>query len=909
MRNYFFIIGFLCSSFILAQEYTIKGVVKEKQSKEALEAATVYAESVKDSTLISYTISEKDGSFELDLVSSLDRVNLFISYAGYGTTKKLLALKKTPLDLGEVLMEQQMEELEGVSVVAERRPITIKKDTLEYNADSFKARPDANVEELLKKLPGVEVDSDGKIMVNGRQVDKILVDGREFFGSDPKIATKNLPKEIVDKIQFTTTKTETEEFTGKESDSENKTLNITIKKGKNRGYFGRLAAGYGTDDKYQLNGMVNLFQDAERMSIIGGANNVNNTGFSMDGIYDMYGGPMNRVSVGGGSGITNSGNIGTNYSNRFKDKTNVRANYMYSGSSTFNESKTSRENILPDRYYFTESLSKSDSDADTHNADARFAFELDSTLRITMAPRFNITENIAANTSAQKSSDEDGNLINESATENVSENDRKSFNNNINIIKRLDRKGGYVSMGFNNANNINNGLMKLNTFRELYGDNPSQEEVRQLTTRSNRSDGYGINVNYRKPIVEKLFLDTKYNYNSNVQKNKIIVNDYDEITEEYTQFNEELSSDFIFKNIRQHASVGVNYAGKKLSVGIDGNWQNTQMSNDDKLQDVQFDKEFNNFFFSGRFRYQLENNKQVHLNYRSNVRVPNVNQLQPIENRINPTNIRVGNPDLNATVSHNLSLYYNNYDWKKKMGISVNSNLRLANDKIARITITDENLVRTTTYTNLDGDYSIGLGGSFNKQVKKDSVYEIKFNLNLNASYNNNVNFSNGIEFTSKTFNLTPRIGFNYNYKELIDVAPNYALTYSNASYTLENRDKVRFARHSAGVRTTTFWPKNVIWGNDISYSYNGNVSDDFDKSSVFWNMSIGMRVLKDKGLVKLFAYDLLDQNINTSRTAFGDVIQDNQSTVLKQYFLLSFSYKLDQFGGKRSKSGRRNYN
>ena len=912
------LIVLLFSSYLFSQEYTITGTVKENGTKNALEAATVFAETLKDSTLISYTISKDDGSFELQLNTNVTKANVMISYTGYNSKKRIIDLNKTNIDLGEILLDQQTQELEGVNVVGERIPIQIKKDTLEFNADSFKARPDANVEELLKKLPGVEVDSDGKITVNGREVNRVLVNGKAFFGNDPKIATKNLPKEIIDKIQITDTKTETEEFTGKDSDSEEKTINITIKEEKNKGHFGRATAGYGTDDRYQLNGMLNMFKGEERFSILAGKNNINSSGFSMDEIFDMVGNSGRRsVSVGGngsfsvnglnfgfGQGITTSTNIGGNYANEFSDKTEVTGDYFYGGSSSFNDTKTSRENILPDRRYFTERQSSFNGDTDSHRGNARFEFELDSTLKITIAPRFNLAKSLSSNSTMENATDEDGALINESQSRSVDENEQQSFSNNLDVIKRFGSKGQFLRVGFNNNNNVTDGSSNLNTLRSVYGNNPSEEEVDQLTKIDNRSDTYQAEIEFRQPIIKNLFADLEYRYNWQNQENSRIVNDFDAASNGYTDFNADLSSEFTFKNIQQRSTFGINYEGEALSVRVNANYQNTEMNNNDRLQNLEFDKDFNNIFFSSRVRYTLSRNKRIRFDYRSSVDIPSLSQLQPIENISNPTNIVVGNPDLDAALSHRVSFNYNNFDWRSRSGMFIYGAMNFENDKITRFTVTDDNFIRRTSYTNVDGNYSANVGASYGKQIKKDTTYTLGWRLRLNSGYNNDVSFSNGVEFTSKNFSFTPRLTFDYNYKELIDIEPGYSITFNNTSYTLDNLDKVKFITHNAELRTSTYWPKNIIWGNDIVYSYNGNVSEGFDKSSVFWNMSLGVQMFKEKGTLKLLAYDLLDQNINTRRTVAEDYIQDSQGTVLQRYFMLSFTWKFDKFGGKAPQRG-----
>lgn len=332
---------------------------------------------------------------------------------------------------------------------------------------------------------------------------------------------------------------------------------------------------------------------------------------------------------------------------------------------------------------------------------------------------------------------------------------------------------------------------------------------------------------------------------------------------------------------------------------------NTRLSNNDYIQLVDFEKDFNNVLFNANVRYRLDRGKSFSTNYRSSANVPSVSQLQPIENISNPLNIIVGNPDLKPTISHNFFMNYNNFDFRTRSGIFMFGSFNFDNDRITNTTITDENFLRRTTYTNVNGNYSGNIGGHFNKQYKSEEGVMYRFRIGGNASLNNNISFNNNVKFTSKTFNYAPNVGLTFNYKEQFEINPGYSVGFNKTTYSLDRFEDINFMTHTFEVRATTYWPKNVVWGNDITYNYNGSVSDNFDKSAIFWNMSLGLKLWNDKGNLKLIAYDLLDQNINTRRTATEDYIQDTQGTVLKRYFMASFTFKFDQFGGKRPGGGR----
>ncbi|PKA97453.1 carboxypeptidase-like protein [Flavobacteriaceae bacterium MAR_2009_75] len=906
----------LCIFFhynVCGQEFKITGSVVDATSAQPLEATTVYAESPKDSSLVAYTISDEKGYFELEDRSSLKEFNLYFSFNGYKTLTMKVEVKPE-IKLGTVQMEPQTQELLGVDVVGDRVPITVKKDTLEFNADSFKTRPDANVEDVLKRLPGVDVDSDGKITVNGKEVNQVLVNGQVFFSNDPKVATKSLPKEVIDKIQITDTKTKTQEFTGEEGDGENKTINLTIKKDKNKGVLGRISAGYGTDERYQLNGLLNHFNDTERVSFIASSNNINNSGFSFDEIYDMVGrtrGGYDGARESGllnnfGNGITTSSNLGGSYANAEKGKYEVDGNYFFGYSDSFNDQKTNRENILPDGRFFTDSDSKFRGSSNSNRGSASLEFDIDKTLRVTLEPSMSVSRTDSYNQNTSVSYDEDGNLINRNNRTTRDDGFQRNFSNRFSIIKKLDTLGRFVSLRFSNNNNENRNASNLSSLREVFGDESEEQTLDQFSEVDNKRNNYEIQGEYRHPITEKIFLDLEYEYSYDDRDNQKEVFDFNEEEGSYNLFNEELSSNFNFKNIQQTPSFGIRRNGEKLNFRIVAEYKFTELSNQDFLQNTSFSKSYENLLFNARMRYSFGKNKRFNARYRSNLNFPSVNQLQPVPNVSNPLNIVIGNPELSPAVSHNINFHYNDFNWKDRTGLYAYLNVDFQENKVSGISTTDENFLRTTRFTNIDGNYNGWAGFGYSKEVKKDSTITAKFNLRPGVSFGRQVSFSNGVRLEAESFDISPYLSTTINYRELVEFEPGYGITFNNTQYNLDNFEDVKFTAQNASLRTTTYWPKNVIWGNDIRYTYNGNVGQGFRKDAVFWNMSLGLEILNKKATVKVLAYDLLDQNINTRRTTGEDFIQDFQGTVLKRYFMGSFTYKFDQFGGAKSQGGGR---
>jgi hypothetical protein len=908
---------FFCFSSMSGQEFLVKGKIVDAATGIPIEAATVYAETIKDSTLVTYTITNADGLFALEGKTAYKNLRLAFSSNGYQSVAQEVELKPE-VTLGDIKLEERVQQLAGIDVIGERVPITIKKDTLEFNADSFKVRPDATVEDVLKKLPGVEVDSDGKITVNGKEVNQVLVNGQVFFSTDPKVATKTLSKDVISKIQITNTKTKEQEFVGEEGDGETKTINLTLKDDKNKGYMGRLSGGYGTDDRYQANGLLNYFNDTKRISVLGSSNNINNPGFSFDEIYEMVGNSrgggfsfnsnggfaIGNMSFGFGQGITTSSTLGASYADQDKGKYKTDGNYFYAYSDSYNNEKTFRENILPDGSYFTDTESSFVGATISNQGAANLEFDVDKTTRITIQPNLNVNSTRSTDGSNTVSTDEDGNLINSSTSLQTTDGFQRNFSNRLEIMKKLDTLGSYVRAYFDNNNRVNDSESFLNTQRSIFGDNPSEQTQDQRTTIDNSNDSYELGASYRHSLNKDLYLDFRYSYNNNEQNNERSVADFDDVTGDYV-FNSALSSDFNF-NVNKHVpEVGFGSNGKKFRFNLRGRLEQISLDNEDFIQSTTFSKNYSKLLFNTYANYDLGNNRRASVHYNSDLNVPNVNQLQPVPNVSNPLNIIVGNPNLNPQINHNVFLSYMDYNWKDRTGLSIYSGMNVEEDKVVSSTTTDENFIRTTNYLNVKGNYRGWMGMAYSKQIKKDSLYTMKFTINPYANISRQVGFTNGSRLEAKALNLNPRIGLLFNFKEKIELEPEYRLGIYSTRYNLDNVNDIDYITHNLAFKLTTFWPENLVWGNDITYSYNGNLGSGFDKDAIFWNMSLGLQMFKKRATLKVLAFDLLNQNINSQRTTGQDFIQDYQGTVLKRYFMGSLTIKFDSFGGKGAPNQR----
>ncbi|APY07774.1 TonB-dependent receptor [Winogradskyella sp. J14-2] len=905
----------LCFSlFAFSQEktFTITGKLIAEDSNLPIESATVYLERVKDSSIVTYTISDENGFFKMEGRTFDESLNFYASYVGYGSYLKKIDIDNEKIDLNTITMklDNQLKEV----VIKSTAPITIKRDTLEFNVKSFKTKKDATVEDLLKQLPGVEVDEEGKITVNGRAVNKILVNGKPFFGDDPTITTKNLTKDIVEKIQIVDTKTKSEAFTGEAGDKDNKTINLTIKEENNRGVFGRVAGGYGTDERYEYAGMVNLFDNDRRISALAGGNNINSPGFSFGELNKMFGGAsmisinsngsfnFDGRSFGGGQGITTSRSTGLNYADIIGETVDIAADYFNSSSNSENETITERETILADSRFFTNSRSTSNSDTNSHSANLEFEIETDSTFQLNIEPSFRYSKSRTLFNSNDETLDEDLLLTNQSLVNSDVESYARDFSTDISATKRFGSKGGFVRAAINTDVSKQEREDMLNSVAEIFGAQSETIIRDQFTEGDNNSYGLSAEFTYRLPIIDKkFFLNFEYQFSVDKDKNRQSTFDFNDVEQDFTDFNTELSTDFEYRDTRSIPTIGATYNGEKFYSRLDVGYNIRTLENNDLLRpQFNVERQFKNLEASYRVNYRFSPKASLYGGYTLRNNPPAIRQLQAFTDVSNPLSIVIGNPNLEPSNRHSFYGGYNGFDWQKRTGFYTNFNANFTNNQVISKTIIDpETLVRTTTYENVDGNYNFGVSATYSKEVKMDTLKSVKFNLRARYNRSRNINFNNDVQYASTINNITPRLGIDFIWNKVMDIKPYYELVISNNAYDIDAFEDRNFTRHNAGLRTATFLPKKLEWENDIRFNYNPNVAEGFQKSAWFWNSSLTYSILKDKGLISLKVYDLLNQNTNARRVATQDYIQDSQSTVLRQYFMLGFSYKFNSLGSK----------
>ncbi|WP_299777382.1 outer membrane beta-barrel protein [uncultured Formosa sp.] len=900
MKYIFILFFFLITTFSYTQskKFEISGTLIAGDINEPLEAATVYLQRIQDSSLVAYGITNQKGEFNIEGKTPDEQLNIFMSYLGYKTYAKVIDMTSDEIQLPALLLEIEDNTLDEV-LIKSTAPVTFKTDTLEYNVKSFKTKQDANVEDVLKILPGVEIDEDGVITVNGVTVDNILVNGNSFFGDDPTIATRNLTKDIIKKIQIVDTKTKDQAFAGEAGDQENKTINLTIEEDKNRGQFGRVSAAGGTDDRYEMSGIYNRFNDTRRISILAGGNNINAPGFSNSELNDTFGRGGSREYSGNGDGIITSKNVGANYTDAPSRAKEFSTDYFYARSDSDQNQKTNKEIFLPDSKYYTAEESSDFKTNQSHKANLSFETQLDSTFMISFRPKFEANKNDSKWFNEAQSFDADRSLTNQSVSQISSTSVSQEFSANVRATKRIGTKGSFLRLSMGGEMNHNDSDKYAMSETNYYGDNPSEEIRNQYENGAQNETQINSSLRFRLPLIEKkLMFDVNYDYRSVLSKSKLSTFDYNEGDSAYSNFNLDQSTDFDNDNVISSPELGFRYNGNKWYFNTEAGYDIIELSSKDALRpELNFNQDFTKLKMSTTFGYRIKSKLSARFQYRLRNEAPSISQLQPYTDISNPLHIVKGNPALEMTQNHRMQVRFNTNNYNKQFGFFGYANLSILDNDVVSQSVIDENLVKTTTYINVDGSYSLNVRLNVSKKLKLDSISTLKFVAGLGPNLQRKVNFNNALQYTSTVQAMSPSLGVVYEIPDFIEVETRYSAQFSKGTYSIESFDDTEYTTHNLRLNTATYFLKGFEWRNNLNFNYNSNISDDFQKSSWFLNSTISYSVLNKNGYITLKAYDILNQNTNARRVVNQDYIEDSSSNVLQQYFMLGFSWKFNSLG------------
>ena len=897
----------------VAQRGTLKGRLIDSVSHQSLSSASITVLDAQDSTLEVFGLSHEDGVFELKNISSGNFL-VKITFQGYKTVRKKFTVSKDKLltDLGNIYMKIKANELEEVIVT--ESPIVIKKDTIEYNAGSFKTKPNAVVEDLLKKLPGVEVAKNGTITAQGETVQRVLVDGKRFFGDDPKMATRNLPPDVVDKIQVYDAQSDQSMFSGFDDGTRTKTINITTKKDKRKGYFGKAMAGGGNDGRYESSINLSRFNNNQQMTLLGEGNDVNKQAFSVQDILGVAGRGGGGGGVGGLGGGNSSNGLttiwagGLNYRDVWGKKTDAYGSAFYNHVGIYNQSNSLTQTFgnNPDSTQLANQVSSSNNMNQNYRFNYNIEMPIDSNNSMIIRPNGSYQQSTVNTFTGTNTSIKTDTLskINQHLTS-----DNNGYNGTIDVLfrHRFHRKGQTISLNVNGGGNSNDGTgtnYSTTTFGAFSPFANDTSLINQNNNSASNSKNIGATLSYTHPIAKNQLIELGANHNysiSNSNKNTFAPNALGIDTAVKNLTNN-------FENINQSSRVTMGYRlqSANYNFGITNGVQFANLSSTNRTNDTMpISKNFVNMYPTMNFTYNFTRTTNLRINYNGRTSSPSLSQLQPITDNSNQTNIVTGNPDLKQAFVSSLRLFFTSFDVFKLRNIFAVVNMSETNNGIVS-SITQYNSgtragTKRTTYVNKSGAYSVS--GFFNYGFQLDNP---KSNLNFTTNLSNSRSISIINDSTNNTYNTTigETIGWTMNINEKFDMNLHTTSTYNMAKNALVTSTNTNYFTQSCWIEPTYTFNGGWVFSNDFTYTYYSGRTSGYNVSVPLWNAYVSKLLFKKKnGELKFSVYDILNKNASVTRNVSNNTIQDIQGNVLKQYFSLTFAYNLRNFAGQAQQS------
>ena len=903
----------LFSPMAFAQQsgVNVTGSVVEQGSDTPIEQATVRLLNVKDSAMVRGVVSARNGSFTLKNVKKGSYL-LHITFIGYDPLYQPLQItgKKNPVNVGKLELSDGAIELGEAVVIGKAPEITVRNDTVEYNADSYKVTEGSVLEDLLKKMPGVEVDSEGKITVNGKEVKKVMVDGKEFFSDDPKVASKNLPAKMIDKLQVLDKKSDMAQMTGFDDGEEETVINLTVKPGMKQGWFGNAYGGYGSKDRYEGNAMVNRFVNNDQITFMGGVNNTNNMGFSdlaSTMFSGMGGGGGRRGGFGAGSGITSSGNAGLNFSKEFKpDKLTLGGNTRYSHSDNDARSKSDRQNILPgDSSSYDNSEAMSRTKSDNFGVDFRLEWKPDTMTQLIFRPSFSLSHSMNDNFSDATTLDNERDTVNTNKSSNYSESNGYNLNASIDFSRKLNNKGRVFSatLSGGNSDSYSDGMNRSDIVYFNQTDALKNSIIDQRSRYDNKGFNYRAYVSWVEPIGHNNFIQATYSISQ--RKQEALKNVYNQDADGiYNVLDSAYSQSYRNNFISQRASLSFKSQRAKFNYTIGLNLDPSYSSSENFVGDTTLSKitrKVVNLSPMAQFNYMFDKRTNLRIMYNGRTSQPSMTQLQPVADISDPTNITIGNPDLNPRYTNNVFIRFQQFTPEKQRAFMIMANgSYIINDIVSYTSYNQETGVKTTTYKNVNGNYSGNVRMMLNTPLKNK-----KFSINsmTMASFANSNGYINEEKNTNRNLILSERGGIDFR-SSYLDLGVNGNIRYNATSNSLQKENNQNTFNYGAGGYTTIYLPLNFKIESDVNWSTNSGYGDGFKQNEVLWNASASKSFLKNnQGTLRFKIYDILQQRSNISRSVTASYIQDSEYNTLGSYFMVHFIYRFSIFKGGASAS------
>jgi hypothetical protein len=916
-RNIFVVLLSLLPFFTIAQKSKnihLKGKVIDAKDQKGLFMASVSIRRTADSSLVTFGFSNEKGEFSTPAIASGVSYRLILAYTGYEIVKKDFTLPSESeyFDLGVFQLESSARTLDEMVISAERPPVIMRNDTIEFNASSFKTLPNAIVEDLLKKLPGVNLEEDGSLTYNGKKVNKLLVDGKEFFGSDPRVAMQNLPAQVVDKIQVSEDKNEAR-FNPQLNTAEiGQVINLTLKKGMNKGYFGKLygGGGMGNQFQYESGGIINFFRDTFQLSLIGFSNNINKQSFNYNEINDLAGFgrsgarsysystaeglSINNFNVGGATqGINRNSGGGINL-NHIIGKGNFNFQYFINESQSDLSGNAITTQFLVDSIFKKTSDYESISNSLNHSIGASYRVILDT------LTNYNLSINGTFRESDKKFNSEqlNGSNFNMLSRGEVNQNESGTTptgSASAGYTRKSKRSKNVFSSDLNvNYSNFNGSVLALTN--SFFGNNTVPFFVTDQDRESqNKNLEINFGIDYNWFIRDSFYLTFQ---NATVKQNALnAVNTYFKNPEGKYESYQILLSNGTNMNILQNSTgIEATYLYKKMKFNIGTDMVQYNMDATFETIDTTISQRFTKVLPSARI-----SRKNASLSYNMEFEPVRANNLNPVLNRSNGLAISSGNLSLQPAINHNLSLHSYKFNPKTNTFSNLWSNYEYTTNSVISSQDIDSQGVVTTKPINLKSQQSLYLSGSYRKSFKNKENYKLSISIYGNISYGERPVQVNGVIENYQTFSSMPRTSIAFNYKDKFDISQEYG--YNPILNINQNNEQLFFYKHNSTTAFLLRWPKKFTFKTSFSYTYNKlpNKSSESELIYSLWNAEVFYSFLKnDKAIVSLMVYDILGQNTAVNTYATDNIISFNQTNILQRYIMVSLTYNLKDFKGEK---------
>ncbi|MDR1653184.1 MAG: outer membrane beta-barrel protein [Prevotellaceae bacterium] len=896
-RKIFLLISLIFFSLNVFSQYSISSSVFDYTNGGAMEGVGVRLLLAKDSAYINGTQTGDKGEFSLPKVPSGHYI-LEVSFVGYmsQTVNVTVADKNVVLRAFHLVEDVQL--LKEVVVKGTAAQMTVKGDTLEYNAAAFKTNENAVVEDLLKKMPGVEITADGKITVNGEEIKNIRIDGKKFFDGDIEMTTKNIPADAIEKVQVLDQKSEMAQLTGFEDGDTERIINLTFKKNRKKGQFGNFTAGAGADVndgefRYDANGFLNIVNGDYQQTITAGANNVNTARTS-----------RGRGGFNMNTGITENQNLGYNLSGEVNPKLNIGGDVSASHTRNTQDTENDRTTYLDSATYYNYSKNYSVNNMWRTNVRLEAEWKPDSMNTFLFQPNFNLSKTFTDSSNdfyylTQNDTTSQGRTVNNGENTAYGANLRTTYNH------KFQKKGRTLTARLVLGVNKTDRETINEQTNEILTDNNINQKIFNSTSRQN----FDLRMSWVEPLwnvnnLLEIVADIEGNFNKS-EKNQY----RRDVAGDYTDLDTAYSNNFRTNFYKEAFELNYRFTQKlyNLTLGM-----KIEPSQTVSFGAREFQNSVVNFAPNLRFQYNFETKKFVRVDYRGRTSQPSIDQMQPVKDNSNLMSQTVGNPTLNPSFAHNLRLMYSAFNQNTFSSFTMMMFANLTQNALLNNTIYDAAGKRYSQTINAIGvlPFISGANVNFNTPlVKKRLQFNTNTNLMFNRQYGYNArnvksdeidinNLKLGDLSESQNLRLGERLSLTFT-NDFIEVGANGGLQYSNAKSNMNvSSGNVETYDWTAGGNVVFHLPKNFTLSSDINYTTRRGYSSEFDQKEVLWNASIDKTLFKGAATLTLKAFDILQQRLNIRQQIGDNYIQNTKYNTLQSYVMLSFSYKFNRFSG-----------